>query len=246
MPSKYPASPALAFAVISIFSIAGCHKQVAKSTPPQAAPPVAQRPTATLSASPGQITFGAKTTLTWSSANASAVSLSPVVGAVAPQGSLSVSPGTSTTYTLTATSAAGSAEASTRVTVTVLASPASVVPPDVDALFAQHMQDAFFNYDKAELRADARSALTEDSEFLRSYSQLAIVIEGHCDERGSEEYNLALGDRRADAAKNYLVSLGIPADRIRTASVGKERPFCNENNESCWRQNRRGHFERIQ
>ena len=96
--------------------------------------------------------------------------------------------------------------------------------------------------DKSDIRADARTALTQDAEFLRSYPQVRISIEGHCDERGSTEYNLGLGQRRAEAAKNYLVSLGITADRIETVSWGKERPFCTDHDEACWQQNRRAHF----
>ncbi len=103
------------------------------------------------------------------------------------------------------------------------------------------MSDAFFDFNKADIRGDAREALTRDAEFLRSYPR-SVTIEGHCDERGSTEYNLGLGQRRAQAAKNYLVSLGISADRIDTVSWGKERPFCTESTEECWQQNRRGHF----
>lgn len=104
------------------------------------------------------------------------------------------------------------------------------------------MQDAFYDYDKADIRADARDALSKTAEFLRSYPQVKVVVEGHCDERGSTEYNLALGDRRAQAAKDFLVSLGVGADRMQTVSYGKEKPFCTESNEDCWKQNRRAHF----
>lgn len=92
------------------------------------------------------------------------------------------------------------------------------------------------------MRDDARAVLTKDAEFLRSYPQIKVSLEGHCDERGSTEYNLGLGQRRADAAKNFLISLGISADRIQTTSWGKERPFCTDHDESCWQQNRRAHF----
>jgi peptidoglycan-associated lipoprotein len=109
-------------------------------------------------------------------------------------------------------------------------------------LFDRDVKDAYFDYDKADIRADARDALSQTAQFLRSYPQLKVVIEGHCDERGSTEYNLALGDRRAAATKQFLVSLGISADRMETVSYGKERPFCTESNEQCWQQNRRGHF----
>ncbi len=114
--------------------------------------------------------------------------------------------------------------------------------PNISDLFAQNIRDAFFDLDKSEIRPDARDALTKDAEFLRSYPDVRISLEGHCDERGSTEYNLGLGERRADAAKNFLISLGIAAGRIDTVSWGKERPFCSEHDESCWQQNRRAHF----
>ena len=103
-------------------------------------------------------------------------------------------------------------------------------------------RDAYFDLDKADLRPDAREALTKTAEFLRNYPQAKVTIEGHCDERGSTEYNLALGDRRAAAVKQFLVSQGISADRMSTVSFGKEKPFCMESTEACWQQNRRGHF----
>ena len=109
-------------------------------------------------------------------------------------------------------------------------------------LFEQNVRDAFFDLDKSDLRADAREALTKDAEFLRSYPQVRVSLEGHCDERGSTEYNLGLGQRRAESAKNFLISLGITSDRVETISWGKERPFCGEHNEECWQQNRRAHF----
>jgi peptidoglycan-associated lipoprotein len=102
--------------------------------------------------------------------------------------------------------------------------------------------DVYFDLDEATLRPDARGPLQKNSEWLRRWTSTRISIEGHCDERGSAEYNLALGERRATAVKEYLVSLGIPADRIVAVSKGKESPFCSESNENCWQQNRRGHF----
>jgi len=107
---------------------------------------------------------------------------------------------------------------------------------------AGYLKDAFFDYDKADLRDDARSALSADAEWLKRYSSAQVLIEGHCDERGTSEYNLALGDRRANAVREYLSSLGIDGSRVKTVSYGKERPFCTESGESCWQQNRRGHF----
>ena len=104
------------------------------------------------------------------------------------------------------------------------------------------LQDVYFDYDKADLRDEARAALQKNAEWLKRWAGTRILIEGHCDSRGTAEYNLALGDKRAAAARDYLVSLGIPADRIQTVSKGKESPFCTEETESCWSQNRRGHF----
>jgi peptidoglycan-associated lipoprotein len=119
----------------------------------------------------------------------------------------------------------------------------SQLPQDVAAINARgYLKDAFFDYDKADLRDDARTALSTDAEWLKRYRSIQFLIEGHCDERGTSEYNLALGDRRANAAKEYLVSLGVDASRIKTVSYGKERPFCNESSEDCWQQNRRAHF----
>jgi peptidoglycan-associated lipoprotein len=108
------------------------------------------------------------------------------------------------------------------------------------------LQDAYFDYDKSDIRSDAQAALTRDATALRSiladFPNASIVLEGHCDERGSAEYNLGLGDRRASSGKDFLVQLGVPADRLKTISFGKERPVCNESNEACWQRNRRVHF----
>lgn len=104
------------------------------------------------------------------------------------------------------------------------------------------LRDAFFDFDKSNIREDAKSSLQNNAEFLRSNKNAKAVIEGHCDERGTIEYNIALGQRRAESAKRYLVNLGIDASRISTVSYGKERPFCKEHNENCWQSNRRAHF----
>lgn len=102
--------------------------------------------------------------------------------------------------------------------------------------------DVYFEYDRSELRPEARSQLSQNAEWLRENAEYVATIEGHCDERGTSEYNLALGERRANAAKSYLVSLGIDADRLNTISYGEERPVCNQSSESCWQRNRRAHF----
>ena len=99
-----------------------------------------------------------------------------------------------------------------------------------------------FDYDKADLREGDRGVLAKNAENLKTFDFLRLTVEGHCDERGSVEYNLALGERRAKAAYDYLVSLGVPADRLKTVSYGKEVPICHEANEECWARNRRAHF----
>lgn len=231
----------LSFAALVVFA-GGCKKKVATAPPaPAPAPPPAQ-PTVTLSASPTSINSGQTSTLSWSSTNATDLDIQPGVGKVSPEGSTPVTPTESTTYTITATGPGGSATQSATVNITAAQAPAPAPAPNVEQLWSQNVTDAYFDLDKSDLRPDARDALTKDAEFLRSYPDVRISIEGHCDERGSTEYNLGLGERRADAAKNYLVSLGITANRIDTVSWGKERPFCTEHNETCWQQNRRAHL----
>jgi len=190
------------------------------------------------------IQAGQSSTLTWSSTNATALTIDSGVGTVAPEGTSSVSPAESTTYTITATGPGGSANASARVTVTAPPPPAPAPEPtmSIEQMFSTEVQDVYFDLDSADIRADARTALSKTADFLKAHPDVKVVIEGHCDERGSTEYNLALGDRRASAAKNFLVTLGIPADQMTTVSYGKERPFCTDHDESCWQQNRRGHF----
>lgn len=104
------------------------------------------------------------------------------------------------------------------------------------------LADAFFDYDQTTLREDARRALQQDATWLAKWPTTKIMVEGHCDERGTAEYNLALGDRRAENVEEYLTSLGVSSSRIVVRSLGKEAPFCAESGESCWSQNRRGHF----
>jgi peptidoglycan-associated lipoprotein len=112
-----------------------------------------------------------------------------------------------------------------------------VVPPK-----QMRLEDCYFDYDQHNLRADAREVLTRNAEFLRANGDVRVVIEGHCDERGTVEYNLALGDRRARAAKDFLVGYGIEAARIETISYGEERPFAPGHDDAAWSQNRRAHF----
>jgi peptidoglycan-associated lipoprotein len=159
-----------------------------------------------------------------------------------------VRPQQSTTYHVTATGPGGSAEATARVTVTSPPPPPYVAPKpaeeDIDAVWARQVKSILFDYDKYDVRDDQKAALQANADFLRAHADINVQIEGNCDERGSEEYNLGLGDRRANALKEALVNLGIPAGRIGTISYGKEKPKCSESNESCWQQNRRGDFTR--
>jgi peptidoglycan-associated lipoprotein len=170
------------------------------------------------------------------------LTIAPDVGAVAPEGSSKVTPSDSVTYTLTASGPGGTADSTVRITVAQPPAEPAPANASLDELFLKEVQDAYFDLDKADIRPDARAALQKSADFLRNYPQIKVVVEGHCDERGSTEYNLALGDRRAAAVKQFMVSLGIGADRLSTVSYGKEKPFCMESNESCWQQNRRGHF----
>jgi peptidoglycan-associated lipoprotein len=114
--------------------------------------------------------------------------------------------------------------------------------PAPNKVTASDFSDVFFDFDSATLRGDASTALDKDARLLRDNADLAITIEGHCDERGTVEYNQALGERRANAARDYLVNAGVPAARIQTVSYGKERPFAEGHDESAWSQNRRAHF----
>ena len=228
--------------IFFVMFVGACQKKVAPPPPPPPPPPLPAAPTVTLQATPSTILRGESTNLSWSSTNATDLDLSGV-GKVAPEGSTRVSPGDSTTYTITAKGPGGSADASARVTVNVPPPPPPPPPaPTIEELFARYVKDAFFDFDKSDLRPDAREALATDAEFLRAYQEVKILVQGHCDERGSSEYNLGLGQRRADATKDFLVSLGVAADRIATVTLGKESPFCAEHNDDCWQQNRRGHI----
>lgn len=217
-----------------------CKKKVQPAPAPPPPPPAA--PTASLSANPTTVEKGQTVTLTWQTSNATDVSIEGI-GAVNANGSTTVTPADSTTYRLTAKGPGGTQDATARITVTQPPPPPPPPPSETDEqAFARNVKDIFFDYDKYDVRPSDQASLQGDAEFLKSHPNMNITIEGHCDERGSTEYNLALGDNRANAVKTALVQLGIPASRLRTISYGKEKPFCTESNEQCWQQNRRGHF----
>ncbi len=113
----------------------------------------------------------------------------------------------------------------------------------VDQLNAEKpLGDVFFDYDSATVSEEGRTALQKNADWLKRWTSVAFTVEGHCDNRGTPEYNLALGERRATAVRDYLVSLGVPGTRVQAVSKGEEQPFCREDVENCWSQNRRGHF----
>ncbi len=230
----------LAFAAIVV--VGGCKKKEVPPAPPAAPPP--PQPKATLSVSPESIDRGGAATLTWSTQDATTVSIEGI-GTVQPGGSQSVSPTTSTTYRLTAQGPGGNADATARLTVVQPPPP----PPPAKApevtdeqLFSQNVKDIYFDYDRYDLRADDQAVVDADAAFLKAHTAIKFTIEGHCDERGSTDYNLALGDNRANAARAALLKAGVSADQIKVISFGKEKPFCSESTEACWQQNRRDHF----
>jgi peptidoglycan-associated lipoprotein len=244
--------------MLSIFA-AGCKKKVVTApTPPPPPPPTkieqpkpAAPVIASFEAEPATIERGQSATLRWRvTGETSNVTIAPGIGTVAADGSRQVFPGSTLTYTLTASGPGGSATSTASVNVTTPAAPPPRITPPVkrtlSEVLSQDVKDVFFDYDSSTIREDGRAALARNSDVLKGlfndYPTATVVIEGHADERGSAEYNLGLADRRATASKEFLVQLGVPANRLTTVSFGKERPQCTEANESCWQQNRRAHF----
>jgi peptidoglycan-associated lipoprotein len=226
-------------AVLSLTLLVGaCHKKSAAVTPPPSTAPAAQ-PTATLSAIPPTVQKGESVQLKWSTENASQVTID-ALGKVASEGSQSVSPSDSTTYTLTATGPGGSAQATASVTVKVAA--AATATHAAGNALAKGVKDVYFDFDRYDLRPADLATLQTDADFLSAHGGDKVTIAGHCDERGSEEYNLALGVSRANAVSAKLESLGVASQRLKTVSYGKEKPFCTEHDEACWQQNRRAHL----
>ena len=229
----------LAAILAGALSFSGCNKKAAQATPP--APPPPPVPTATLAANPAVIEQGQSTTLTWQTNNATDIAIDDI-GNVMASGSRTITPDKSRTYTLMAKGPGGTQDASARITVNIRA--AEVPPPSIsdEDLFARNVKDVLFDYDKADIRPDQASNAQSDAAFLTQHPSIKVMVEGHCDERGSEEYNLALGSNRAESLKRSLQQQGISADRIKTVSYGKEKPFCTEDNEMCWQHNRVDHF----
>jgi peptidoglycan-associated lipoprotein len=224
----------------ALLLVTGCAKKPVAAKV-QAPPPAPPQPTVTLNVYPTDITQGQSAKLSWEAQNATEVSLEPV-GTVEANGSQTVNPSQSTTYRIVAKGPGGSADASARLTVSAPAPVASEVQPSLRDLFERNMKDAFFAYDSYQIDTETSQMLANDANFLQQHPDLNFTVVGHCDERGSEEYNLALGASRAEAVKQALAKQGVNAQRIATNSVGKEQPFCTDSNEECWHLNRRGHF----
>lgn len=233
----------LVSALAVILAVTACSKKKPPAPTP-VPPPPAPAPTAVLTANPNTIMAGDASTLTWKTDFASDVSIDGI-GKVDPSGSMKVTPTESTTYRLVAKNDTGMKDATARITVTPAALPptTSSTSNESDAkLFASNMKDIFFAYDSYEITPESEATIKADARFLQQHTGMTFLIEGHCDERGSIEYNVALGEYRANAAKQALVGQGVSATRIRTISYGKEKPICTESTEACWQQNRRAHF----
>ena len=232
-------SVATLVAFSAILMLGACKKKAAPPPPPPPPPP--PMPTASISVSPDTIQPGQSSTLSWQTSNATDVSIDGI-GAVQASGSQQVTPADSTTYHLTAKGSGGTQDATTRLTVTQAPPPVATSSPTDEDLFGSTVKDVYFDYDKSDLRPDQQIAIQADAQFLNQHPGINFTVEGHCDSRGSTEYNLALGDQRATSVKSALVAAGVSANRVKTISYGKEKPFCMEENEACWQQNRRGHF----
>ena len=208
-------------------------------------------PTATLTADPLAIDIGQSLVLNWRTTNATSVVIDGI-GPVPVNGTQTVSPSNSTNFHLLAKGDGGSVEANVRVTVRVPVLPSGSDPTasneggmdmGTDAEFQRNVQDVFFDYDSFDLRPDAQTAALNAARYLAAHPAIKVLIGGYCDDRGSAEYNITLGENRANAARTALISAGVPASRIRVVSYGKERQFCSEENETCWQENRRAQFK---
>ncbi len=253
--------------VTSVFLLAimaaGCSKKTPIPPPP---PPPSQTTSSNSSSSstratvaefvvePSTVERGQSAVIRWSVTGGSDVAIDRGIGTVPATGTRRIVPTETTTYTLTANGAGGPVTATATVTVT---GPAPPPAPTVDtsrnrrggtleSRIQSDLQDALFGYDSVNIDENTRATLTSDAAAIKQifadFPNATINVEGHCDERGSAEYNLGLGDRRASSARDFLAQLGVPADRLKTISYGKERPVCTESDEGCWQRNRRAHF----
>jgi peptidoglycan-associated lipoprotein len=231
----------LALAALSLALLSGCPSKTPVAEAPPPPPPPA--PTATIAATPATVQLGQPVVITWKTENATDVRIDPV-GAVQPSGSTTVTPSESTTYRLTAKGPGGVQESDARITVvTTSASGASNSTEEALPTDAATRLDVFFDTDDYSIRPDQYVTIKSDAAFLKEHPEVHIVVQGHCDEMGSTEYNLALGDRRASEVKGALEKAGVSPNRMRAISYGKEQPFCQEQSDACWKLNRRAHLE---
>lgn len=240
----------LAVLTATLTLAAGCHKKPINTvgTGIGTAPSTLPAPTATLAADPPAIDIGQSVVLNWRTTNAASVAIDGI-GPVPANGTQTVSPSNSTNFHLVAKGDGGTVEANVRVTVRVPTVPSTTGDSSdangamgTDAAFHQNVRDVFFDYDSFDLRPDAQTAALNAARYLASHPAIKVLIGGYCDDRGSAEYNITLGENRANAARTALISAGVPASRLRVVSYGKERQFCSEQNETCWQENRRAQF----
>lgn len=231
---------------------AGCHKKTPPPPPPPAPGPTPQATNKPVinyfTAEPTTISSGQPSSLRWSVDGATNVQIDDI-GPVSPNGRRAVYPTASTTYHLTATGPGGNSDATATVTVATPPPPTPAQNNNTQTaaqMLASQVQDVHFDYNKSDVRPEDQATLQADANALKTIfstdASFVVTIEGHCDERGSAEYNIGLGDRRASATRDALVALGVAGDKLKTVSYGKERPLCTDPNEDCYARNRRAHF----
>lgn len=244
-----------AIGIVLFTAAIGCQKKVAVAPPPapKVETPEAPKPVppsvVVFTVEPAAIERGQSAILHWEVRDATRVEIDHGIGVVAASAEHRVAPDEGTTYRIFATSPGGEASAMTTLMVNLPPPPSPpppVAPPTtISDRLSKEVQDVYFNFDRSDLRPDAREALSQNATALKSimaeFPTTTVILEGHCDERGSAEYNLGLGDRRGSAVKAFLSDLGL-TDRLLVISYGKEKPQCTESNEECWQKNRRVHF----
>jgi peptidoglycan-associated lipoprotein len=254
---------AFSLILVACLLAVGCGKKKAPVLPPApldnssgSSARTAPAPTAVLEVEPSRILIGEKAILRWRSTGATRAEIAPGAGSVETTGTMEVSPTVDTLFRLNVAGIGGEATATAKLTV--------MPSRDDDALGGRRpgvtsedllpsmndrineIRDVYFGYDQSDIPASEQNTLIQNASLLKmlfaDYPNGRILIEGHCDERGSNEYNLALGDRRASIVRDFLVAQGVPAANMRTVSYGEEKPQCNAPSESCWSKNRRAHF----
>lgn len=230
---------------------AGCKHKTPPPPPPPAPTPatVSAKPVINyFTAEPSTVSSGQPSSLRWSVNDATNVQIESI-GQVSPNGKRAVYPTTTTTYHMTATGAGGTTEGDAMVTVAAAPAPApaNTAPTMTPAeMLARQVQDIHFDYDKSDIRPEDQATLQADATALKTIfsmdNSFVVTIEGHADERGSAEYNIGLGDRRAAAVRDALTTMGLAIEKMKTVSYGKERPVCTDATEDCYARNRRAHF----